>query len=101
MYGKTFFTEKFGTLSFTSNALYSKFDTNKKKTFLTNDVVWSPSSRITKKGFVNSFEGMVRNINYEARKTKEYKDRDTVNELHSVVTYKSSLPLKKKWYKLF
>ena len=95
MYGKTFFTEKFGTLNFTSNALYSKFDTNKNKTFLTNDIIWSPSSYITKKGFMNSFEGMIRNTNYEARKTKEYKDEGTVNELNAVLTYKSSLPLQK------
>ena len=95
MYGKTFFTEKFGTLNFTSNALYSKFDTNKNKTFLTNDIIWSPSSYITKKGFMNSFEGMIRNTNYEARKTEEYKNEGTVNELSTVLTYKSSLPLQK------
>ena len=95
MYGKTFFTEKFGTLNFTSNAFYSKFDTNKNKTFLTNDIIWSPSSYITKKGFMNSFEGMIRNTNYEARKTGEYKDEGTVNELNTVLTYKSSLPLQK------
>ncbi len=95
MYGKTFFTEKFGTLNFTSNAFYSKFDTNKNKTFLTNDIIWSPSSYITKKGFMNSFEGMIRNTNYEARKTKEYKNEGTVNELSTVLTYKSSLPLQK------
>lgn len=95
MYGKTFFTEKFGTLNFTSNALLSKFDTNKNKAFLTNDIIWSPSRRITKKGFMNSFEGMIRNTNYEARKTGEYKDEGTINELNAVLTYKSSLPLKK------
>ncbi len=95
MYGKTFFTEKFGTLNFTSNALYSKFETNRKKTFLTNDIIWSPSSRITKKGFKNSFEGMIRNTNYEARKTTEFKNKDRVNELNTVLTYKSSLPLQK------
>ena len=38
---------------------------------------------------------MIRNTNYEARKTKEYKDEGTVNELSGVLTYKSSLPLKK------
>ena len=42
MYGKTFFSEKFGTLNFKSNALYSNYETNKHKTFLTNDVIWSP-----------------------------------------------------------
>ena len=95
MYGKTFFTEKFGTLNFTSNAIYSKFETNKNKTFLTNDIIWSPVSLITKKGFINSFEGMIRNTNYEVRKTKEYKDTGTINELNTVLTYKSSLPLQK------
>jgi len=95
MYGKTFFTEKFGTLNFTSNVLYSKYETNKNITFLTNDIIWSPSSYITKKGFMNSFEGMIRNTNYEARKTEEYKNKGTVNELNTVLTYKSSLPLTK------
>ena len=95
IYGKTFFTEKFGTVNFISNALYTKYETNKNKTFLTNDVIWSPANYLTKNGFINSFEGMIRNTNYEARKTKEYKDVGKVNELNAVVTYKSSLPLKK------
>ena len=38
---------------------------------------------------------MIRNTNYETRKTKEYKDEGQINELNSVITYKSSLPLKK------
>ena len=95
MYGKTFFTENFGTLNFSTNALYTEYDTNKKKTFLTNDIIWSPSSKITQKGFMNTFEAMVRNTNYEAKKTTEYKNDSTVNELNAVLTYKSSLPLKK------
>tara|TARA_Y100000590_G_scaffold18567_1_gene22087 strand:- start:1662 stop:4082 length:2421 start_codon:yes stop_codon:yes gene_type:complete len=95
LFGKTFFTEKFGLVNFKSNALYSKYDTNKQKTFLTNDVIWKPSSLITKKGFVSTLEGMLRNTNYETRKTSEYKDNTTVNELSGVLSYKTSLPLKK------
>ena len=94
-YGKTFLTEKFGMINFTSNALYSKYETNKQKTFLTNGVIWSPSSFITKKGFVNTIEGMVRNTNYETKKTNKYKDGDAVNEISGVLTYKTSLPMKK------
>ena len=93
--GKTFFTENFGILDFTSNALINKYETNKQTAFLTNDVIWSPTSKITKNGFFNTFEAMVRNVNYEAKKTDEYKNNNTVNELNSVLTYKSSLPLKK------
>ena len=95
MYGKTFFSEKFGTFDFKSNALYSNYDTNKYKTFLTNDVIWNPSSYFSKNGFVNTLEGMLRNTNYETKKTGEYKDGSTVNELSGVLGYKTALPMKK------
>ncbi len=95
MFGKTFFTEKYGILNFESNALYSNYETNKHKTLLINDLIWSPSSIITQKGFVNTFQGMVRNTNYETKKTDDYKDNATVNEISSVVAYKTSLPMKK------
>jgi len=95
VFGKTFFTQGFGTLDVKSNALYSNYDTNKHKTFLTNDVIWSPSSFITKKGFINTLQGMVRNTNYEAKKSSEYRNEGTVNELNGVMSFKSSLPMKK------
>ena len=104
MFGKTFFNEKFGTFNFRSNAFYSNYDVNKHKKFFTNDLIWTPFSHITSKGFVNSVEGMIRNTNYETEKTKEYKDGKTVNELSGVISFKNSLPMKKddfKYSKLF
>jgi len=95
MYRKTFFSEKFGVLNFKSNALYRNYETNKHRTSLTNDVIWSPSSYITENGLVNTLEGMVRNTNYKARKTKEYKDKNTVNELSGVLSHKTALPMRK------
>ena len=95
VYGKSFFSEKFGTLDFKSDALYNNYDTNKHKTFLTNTVVWSPFSRITKNGFVNTLTGMIKNTNYETKNTGEYKDDKTVNEFQSVLSHKTSLPMKK------
>ena len=95
MFGKTFFTEKFGTVNFKTNALHNNYKINRHRTSLTNDVIWKPASKITKGGFVNSIEGMLRNTNYEARKTGLYKDEGTVNEMHGVLGYKSSLPMKK------
>ena len=92
---KTFFTEKFGVIDFQSNALHNSYKINRHRTSLTNDVIWRPPSLTTKKGFVNSLEGMLRNTNYEARKTGEYKDEGVVNEIHGVLGYKSSLPMKK------
>ena len=95
LYGKKFFSEKYGTIDFTANALHSNYDTNKYKTFLTNDINWTPSTIITKDGFVNTFEGMIRNTNYSAKKTEEFKNQGTVNEINGVLSYKSSLPMKK------
>tara|TARA_Y100000590_G_scaffold190435_1_gene216747 strand:- start:129 stop:2567 length:2439 start_codon:yes stop_codon:yes gene_type:complete len=95
MFGNTFFTKKFGSINFSSNAEHKNFETNKYTTILTNDFVWNPVNSITKKGFVNTLEGMIRNTNYKARKTSDYKTDNSVNELSGVIGYKSSLPLKK------
>ena len=95
IYGKTFLTKKFGTVDLKSNALYRSYNTNSNRASLTNDLIWNPYSYITKNGFIRSIEGMVRNTNYEARKTNEYKDSGTVNEINSVIAFKSSLPMKK------
>jgi len=96
MYGKTFFTEKFGTLDFKSNALYRNYEGNKYTTLLTNDIVWNPFDRITKMGFVNTLRGEIKNTNYEARNTTSYKTDGTINEIAGVMSYKSSLPMKKE-----
>ena len=81
--GSTFV--KLGAFDFKSNALYTNYDTNKHKTFLTNDIIWNPLTYITKNGFYNTIEGMIRNTNYETEKTDEYKDGKTVNEINGVM----------------
>ena len=104
LYGKTFFTDNFGTLDIKSNAFYNNYGTNKHKTFLTNDVMWSPSSLVTKKGFVNTTQGMLRNTNYETKRTNDYRDDGTIHELNAVISHKTSLPMKKEginYYNLF
>ena len=95
MFGNTFFTKKFGSINFSSNTEHKNFDTNKYTTILTNDFIWNPVNTITKKGFVNTLEGMLRNVNYKAKKTTDYKTDSSVNELSGVIGYRSSLPLKK------
>jgi len=95
VYGKTFFTERFGSIDFKSNAVYKNYDANKHSSVLTNDIIWSPSSFITKKGFVNTLEAMIKNTNYEARNTTDYKTEGTINEVSSVLGYRTSLPMKK------
>ena len=95
MYGKTFFSDKFGVIDFKSNALHRNYHVNKHTTFFNNDIIWSPGNKITKKGFVNTIEGIISNINYNASDTTDYKNGGTINELRSVISLKSSLPMKK------
>ena len=96
LYGKTFYSEKFGSFDFKSNALYKNYDTNKHRSILTNDVVWNSGSYITTKGFVNTIEGQINNRNYEAKNATDYKTEGTINEFSSVLSFKSSLPMKKE-----
>ena len=95
IFGKSFFTEKFGTINFKSDTLYRNYKTNKYIASVTNDVVWNPSSYISKYGFVNNIEGVIKNTNYEAINTNDHKVDGVVNELKSVLSFKSSLPMKK------
>ena len=96
IFGKSFFTEKFGTIDFKSDASYKNYEVNKHITSLTNDITWSPASYITNKGFINTLVGMVKNTNYEARNTTDRKTEGIVNELSGVLSFKSALPMKKE-----
>ena len=96
LFGKSFFTQKFGTIDFKSNALYKNYKVNKHLSSLTNDFIWSSAEKINKKGFVNNFTAMVKNTNYEATNDSDYKTEGTINELSGVLSYKSSLPMKKE-----
>ena len=95
-YGKTFLSDKIGTLDLKSNVLYSNYETNKHKTLLVNDLMWKPFTRFTKNGFVNSVEGMLRNTNYKVKKTDNYRDEGTINEINGALAFKTSLPMKKE-----
>ena len=96
MYGKTFFSDKFGVINFKTNALHRNYEVNKYTTFLTNDIVINPSNNITKNGFVNTLEAIIQNRNYNAQNTTDYKNKRVINEISSVLSFKSSLPMKKE-----
>ena len=96
IFGKSFFSEKFGSIDFKSDTLYRNYEVNKHVTSVSNDITWNPFSYITKKGFVNNLVGMLSNTNYEATNTTDYKSGGMVNELSSVLSFKSSLPMKKE-----
>jgi len=93
---KTFVTEKYGLISFNSEALYRNYNVNHHLSTLNNKVIWNPSDRYTQKGFVNNIEGILMNTNYEATNIADHKSGGVINELSAVIKYKSSLPLKKE-----
>ncbi len=93
--GKSIFSESLGTFNLKSNALYKNYDVNNHLTSLTNEIIWNSNSAITSKGFVNSFEGLIQNRNYDAKNTTDYKNDGTINELSSSISFKSSLPMQK------
>ena len=102
IYGKTFVTEKLGYFDFESNASYKNYDGDKHLSLLKNDLIWTSNSSILNNGLVNTLGGMLTNINYDAKNTGgDYKTDGKVNELQSVLTFKSSLPLKKDKAKSF
>ena len=96
LFGKSFFTEKFGIVDFKSNALYKNYQVDKHLSSLENDLIWNSGEKINKKGFVNSLIAIVNNTNYDATNDEDYKTGGTINELSGVLSYKSSLPMKKE-----
>tara|TARA_Y100000590_G_scaffold261735_1_gene293786 strand:+ start:545 stop:2965 length:2421 start_codon:yes stop_codon:yes gene_type:complete len=96
LFGKSFFTEKFGTVTFKTNALYKNYEVDKHISSVTNDVVWNSNSFITSGGFVNSIQSVFKNTNYEAKNTTDHKTKSVINEFSGVLSYKSSLPMKKE-----
>ena len=96
LFGKSFFTEKFGSINFQTNALYKNYNVDKHISSVTNDIVWTSNNFITPGGFVNSIESIFKNTNYEARNTTDHKTSGVINEFSGVLSYKSSLPMKKE-----
>ena len=96
LFGKTFFSEKFGTIDFTSDNSYRNYKVNKHLSSNTNTVIWNPGNYISSLGFVNTLEGQIKNTNYDAVNTTDHKTDGLINELSSVLKLKSSIPMKKQ-----
>ena len=96
LFGKSIFTEKSGYFNIESSTSYKNYDVNKTLTSFTNNLLWTSPNKISKNGFVNSLSGSVKNRNYEAENTDDYKKNGVINELNRSISYKTSRPLKKE-----
>ena len=67
-----------------------------KETFLINDFLWKSNNHISYNGFISSFEGNIKNLNYESTKSTSLKNDKTNIEFAPVLSLKTSYPLKKE-----
>ena len=87
--------ERLGFLDLQSNLKVHNYDTNKLTNFLVNDLDWNSKNIFSKYGLKNNFLVNFRNINYEAKNVKPYKD-DTTSEVFGAIGFNSELNLEKK-----
>ena len=91
-----FTSEKLGFLDLTSNLNLRNYETNKQANFFINDLNWKSNSWLNKFGFESYFNALVKTVNYETKKTTEYKNSNLNSELNSVFGYNAKLNLFKK-----
>ena len=93
---KNLFTNnKFGSLDFQSNYKHHTYDTNKNTKFLVNDFDWKFKRFNFSSGFKGELLGKMKNVNYEANNTSEYKNEPT-NELFGALGYLTEINLFKR-----
>ncbi len=84
----------YGSGDLTSNLKIHNYDTNKFTKFFVNDFDWKYKNLDYPSGFSGKVLGKLKNVNYEAKNTNEYK-KDPTNELFGALGYLSEIELYK------
>jgi len=87
-----FASNKYGSLDLTSNLNVHNYDTNKFTKFFVNDLDWKYRTNIFTSGLKGNWIGKLKNVNYEAKNTAEYKE-DAETELFGALGYLSKIDL--------
>jgi LPS-assembly protein len=90
-----FANSKYGNLDLTSNLNVHNYDTNKFTRFLVNDLNWKFKTNSFVSGVKGNWLGKFKNVNYEAKNTKEFK-QDSQSELFGALGYLAKVDLFKK-----
>jgi len=90
------FSEKYGLLDADSNLRIRNHDGNKQSNFLVNNFKWKSVKSLNIFGVESYFEGLVKNVNYDTKKTTEYKNDKKNSELQSALGYFAKLGLYKE-----
>ena len=89
-------SEKYGFLDLRSNVELRNYDTNKQTNFLVNSFNWKSNKWLSSLGVETYVQGLIKNVNYDAKKTKEYKNDKENSELHSALGYFAKFALYKE-----
>ena len=94
-FSKNFKTDLNGNLKLTSDSYVKNYNTNITEKININDLTYSSNPQITKKGFYNNYEILIKNSNSDASNSLDYKNKNNIY-LSSLFQFNSSLPLVKK-----
>ena len=89
-------SEKYGSLGLESHLKFRNYETNKQTNQFVNDFNWKSKKWLNSFGVENYFEGLVKTVNYEAKKTTDYKNDTTNTEAHTALGYFAKLGLYKE-----
>ena len=73
-------SERFGNIDLQTNFKAHNYDTNKQTNFFVNDLEWESNDKIINSTIKSKLLGKLKNINYEAKNVKVYKE-DTTSEM--------------------
>ena len=89
-------SEEYGFLDLGSSLRLRNYETNKQTNFFVNTFNWKSNKWLSSLGAENYFSGLVKNVNYKAENTSEYKNSKNNSEVHSALGYFAKLPLYKE-----
>ena len=93
---KLLFSEKYGNFDFKSSGYYKNYNSNVKETYFINDFLWKSNNFISYNGLISNFEGVFKNLNYDATKSTSLKNDKTNIEIAPALALKTSYPLKRE-----
>ena len=88
-------TKLLGDFSFRSNNMIRNYNTNILEKININDLLFNSSPKISKKGFYNNYNVIVKNANTDTQNSKNYKDNENYF-MSGLFQFNSSLPLIKE-----
>ncbi len=86
-------SESLGIIDLKSELLVKNFEVDKQLDIISNEFNWVSNSWVNKFGFENEFLGLLKNVNYKAKNTENFKTDSSTSEFYGALGFKSELGL--------